>query len=816
MSKKRSKQKNQPPDKWMRARPGRPEQSKAADEPKPAPGAEETPPPAPVVVEEAAVKADAAAAPDVTGKAEPAPEITVSAPPACQPQNGSVGEATAAVAEKQPSEEPQDGPVVESAEEKPSLENPQSGEAAEANATIQPSVGEPAAAEEESPPPEDQNGFASESTATAEDAPTSPASAEATAADEPHWASVPPQALSLPPANEEAPIPAPVASANLAQSIEQPVVWKKAQDYFTASAENLAFDAESYAAYEAARITSAGAAPEEISPPSASPAAPALAPPNAGTAPEEVSPPSAAQLPTAGGEKATTPQSIDGDDYHSFEEAAMQFLKSRGVTLEPGLESQTPGVKQEGIAQNVESQSFSGTKQAGISQPGQPPAPLEFEVKRGPDVNIGRESAAQVRKEPRKEPSTPSWNSGYASDSVSAKSDSAQEETKKQEDSDSNWHPVGKIIDPKILPTLPTAEAQPLSKKSAKFIEEMRKSVGNTETKDLPQERKVDDQIPANWNQDDDATEEEIIAATPARPLMPAAPLRKAAMSDSQKLSLEDRLLSENIQAIDPTAHQLQVRRLKDKTTTSNNHVYLAIYAICLLLAFGVHRFASDDVRDITHDSGLSVTQSVNRLMIPNTANKFSNGLGLYEDEDVKALASHPAPISSLQATILHTQCGFDTIGKVLSGQAVAGGVKQKKYWFELPTGFIFGMPTALIYTIKSLWISVANTKTDLDKGLIIAMYLAICALSFIAYKKVKRRLPAYTPTAVVPIIVFILMAMVSVVVWAVLSFSASVWLVMSDTVQLFTALAVILIAIVAMKFSFVAPKKRPRDPRLG
>jgi hypothetical protein len=291
---------------------------------------------------------------------------------------------------------------------------------------------------------------------------------------------------------------------------------------------------------------------------------------------------------------------------------------------------------------------------------------------------------------------------------------------------------------------------------------------------------------------------------------MPAAPLRKQkqqASTGEQKLSLEDRMLAENIQSTDMSEQQLKVQRLKEKTTTGNNHLYLMIYAVCLVFAFLTHQLGTQDIRDIASQAGRCVNGAVSRLMVPNVANVFGIGLSQYEDEDTRALNGRAGFGPEVSA-------GLQAAGKVASGEGVAGG-KSKRYWFSMPTGFWFGWPAAGLYVVHQLWTSNTVGRSTFEITLIFSMYAAILVLSVIAYMKL-RRFTELVPSIFLPVQIFILMAIGSVIIWAVLSFSLNVFRMMSDTVQAFTSLAVIIIAAVAVKSNFVGTKRRPRDPRLG
>jgi len=98
-------------------------------------------------------------------------------------------------------------------------------------------------------------------------------------------------------------------------------------------------------------------------------------------------------------------------------------------------------------------------------------------------------------------------------------------------------------------------------------------------------------------------------APTP-RPVMPPAAMRKKKKQvvEQPLISLEDRLAGENIIAKRiEEEEKIRLQRLKEKTSGGQYHVYLIIYAICIVLAFLAQRVENEDMRNATHTSGRSV-----------------------------------------------------------------------------------------------------------------------------------------------------------------------------------------------------------------
>lgn len=385
-------------------------------------------------------------------------------------------------------------------------------------------------------------------------------------------------------------------------------------------------------------------------------------------------------------------------------------------------------------------------------------------------------------------------------------------ESSTSNDSSDSWQPISKLVDPKEIKAAP-----PVSERSKQFIDNLRQSITKSGARELTSpERDMDDRkLSGDWrrtgekHEDDDDDDEGVLQPPPSRQLLPPAPLRKQ-QTGEQKVTLEDRAIAENILPADFNEQQLSVKRLRDRTTGGKYHVYLAIYAICVLLAFATQRLASPEVLQVTKDGGQAVTSSVFRLMLNNAIGEFSNGLKTFEDESTRQIYAHKPPLNFFG----QIASGWDAAGKTASLEANGAPVKQRRYWFSLPTGLVFGWPAAALYTVRQIFSTITNNKSGFELLLVGCTCIAVVAYSAILYMKLANRLGI--PKFAIPAIVGVLMSVVSIPIWAVLTFSLSICKVpMPDTIEVFTALAVIIIAGVSAKFSFVAPKKRHVDPRL-
>ncbi|HEY9716254.1 MAG TPA: hypothetical protein V6C69_02200, partial [Trichormus sp.] len=409
---------------------------------------------------------------------------------------------------------------------------------------------------------------------------------------------------------------------------------------------------------------------------------------------------------------------------------------------------------------------------------------------------------------------------------VAEASDSGTNQTESftSNDSSDSWQPISKLVDPKEIKAAP-----PVSERSKQFIDTLRQSITKSGARELTSpERDMDDRkASGKWrrsgeqhNNDDDEDDDDddddgdedlaILQPPPGRPVLPPAPLRKQ-QTGEQKVTLEDRAIAENILPADFNEQQLSVKRLRDRTTTGKYHVYLAIYAICIVLGFATQRIASPEVLQVTKDAGQAVTSSISRLMLPSAISEFSNGLKTYEEETTRQMAARKPPVNF----IAQISAGCDAAGKTAALDVGTAPVKQRRYWYSLPTGFVLGWPVAALYTVREIFSTVSNNKSGFELLLISLTCVAVLAYSAILYMKLTNRLSG-VPKFAAPVIVGVLMSIVSIPIWAVLTFSLSICKVpMPDTIEVFTALAIIIVAGVSAKFSFVAPKKRHVDPRL-
>ncbi len=395
-------------------------------------------------------------------------------------------------------------------------------------------------------------------------------------------------------------------------------------------------------------------------------------------------------------------------------------------------------------------------------------------------------------------------------------------ESSTSNDSSDSWQPISKLVDPREIKAAP-----PVSERSKEFIDNLRQSITKSGARELtsPEKDIEKRKLSGSWRRsgephndgdsdDDDAEEVDddlaVLQPPPGRPLLPPAPLRKQTTGE-QKITLEDRAIAENVLPADFNEHQLSVKRLRDRTTSGKYHVYLAIYAICIVLGFATQRVASPDVLQVTKDAGQAVTGSVSHIMLPNAIAGFSNGLKIYEEETTRQMAARKQPVNFFA----QIAAGCDAAGKTASQDVGTAPVKQRRYWYSLPTGFVLGWPVAALYTVRDIFGTVSSNKSGFELLLISFMCVAILADSAILYMKLTNRLAA-APKFAAPVIVLALMSIVTIPIWAVLTFSLSICKVpMPDTIEVFTALAIIIVSGVSAKFSFVAPKKRQVDPRL-
>jgi len=378
------------------------------------------------------------------------------------------------------------------------------------------------------------------------------------------------------------------------------------------------------------------------------------------------------------------------------------------------------------------------------------------------------------------------------------------------DDSSDSWQPISKLVDPKQIKAPP-----PISEGSKKFIENLRQSITKAGTRELtPPERDIDDRkLSGEWRRTGDGQDDDEEDLAPNRELMPAAPLRK--QTGDHKVSLEDRAIAENILPNDFNEQQLSVKRLRDRTTGGKYHVYLSIYAICIVLAFAIQRVVGPEALQVMREAGQAVTSSVSRMMLPNAIATFSNGLKTFEDEEVRQMAARKQPVNFITQLVTSVSAGWDAAAKTATQDGSGGSAVKHRFWFSMPTGFVLGWPAAALYTVRQTFNASGNNKSGFELTLIALMYVAVAAHSSIVYMKLTNLLAA-VPKFAAPVIVILLMSIVSIVIWAVLSFSLTVCKVpMPDTIEMFTDIAIMIIAGVAAKFSFVAPKKRQVDPRL-
>jgi hypothetical protein len=383
-------------------------------------------------------------------------------------------------------------------------------------------------------------------------------------------------------------------------------------------------------------------------------------------------------------------------------------------------------------------------------------------------------------------------------------------------ESGTNWLPTGILADPKQI------AAMPLSQRSALFIENLRESIvdsaGNgaqtkqAETKGLT-EKKDEQKLSGEWRSADGGGSDDTGASSDARPVLPPAALRKKKQPvELPKVSLEERLVNENI-----VAHAFQeeqgiaLQRLKDKTTTGGQyHIYLAIYALAVLLAFLTQRVLQPDMLKAANSAGKTVTSAVSRLMPPKAMATFVTGVHYYEDEATKA---SPKKVGNVVGAVVGGIGGGVIAAIRVSTSDPAGAPSANRLsWFQLPTGFFLGFPAAALYTVRQLYENAVIDKSTLEMLLTGLMYFSLVATASIVYMKLRRRL-ALGPIILAPIVVGILVSVTSMITYAVMIFSASICQrPMPDTIQLFTAIAIIAISVIASKLAFHKRKMPVND----
>jgi hypothetical protein len=93
-------------------------------------------------------------------------------------------------------------------------------------------------------------------------------------------------------------------------------------------------------------------------------------------------------------------------------------------------------------------------------------------------------------------------------------------------------------------------------------------------------------------------------------------------------------------------------------------------------------------------------------------------------------------------------------------------------------------------------------------------MYVALIAVSSIIFMRVRRR--TQIPIFMAPLVVGILVSITSMIIYSIMIFSASIGQsLMPDTIQLFTAIAIIAISGIASKLAFLKRKMPPNEARL-
>lgn len=440
-------------------------------------------------------------------------------------------------------------------------------------------------------------------------------------------------------------------------------------------------------------------------------------------------------------------------DFALIEKAALKLVQERNL-----LKTEKPNFPSINMAEMVADRSAPGTKQAAGSSKSKP-----------------------VSKE-------------RADSRTSAKAERAAD----WGDSGADWFSTNQIADKEI-------QVEPLSEKSTKFIESLRESIINAgvtesiikvETAELMDR---DSQLSGEWRPVDGQTEEDVLE----RPVLPPASARRKQSIEVPKVTLEERLVGENITAREiEEEEKFRLQRLKDKTTGGQYHFYLLIYVACIFLAYAAQNLTGPDMKTAFSTAGKSVATSVDRLMLPNTFATFANGVKYYEDEASKGLTKKFNFFSTVGT-------GIGAAVKVSTTDASGSFSPKRKGWYQLPTGFFFGFPAAALYTVRQIVTTAFANKSALELVLIGLIYLAMIGMAGMIYMRAQRRWPIF-PVAAAPIVILILVSFTSMLVSAVITFSTSLCrTLMPDTIQLFSALAVIGIAGLASRLAFFGPKAK-------
>ena len=367
-----------------------------------------------------------------------------------------------------------------------------------------------------------------------------------------------------------------------------------------------------------------------------------------------------------------------------------------------------------------------------------------------------------------------------------------------------------RLVDPASI------QSEPLSPGSSKFIEDLKKSISQPgRPKSLVKEQRApvtekgeDTQLSGEWRPVEGQEEE---APTP-RPVMPPAAMRKKKKQvvEQPLISLEDRLAGENIIAKRiEEEEKIRLQRLKEKTSGGQYHVYLIIYAICIVLAFLAQRVENEDMRNATHTSGRSVANAVDRIMLPKTFSNFATGLRYYEDEATKDIAKRgPSTFAS------NIGGGIEAAVKVSTTDAPAKASPTRKGFYQLWTGFFLGFPASALYVMRQVYVAAIVNKSGLELLLNLLMYLSLFAVSAMVYFKIQQRWNVM-PKSLAPIIIVLLMSLTSTIISAVIAFSSAICKVpMPDTIELFTAIAIIAISGLMARIAFLAPKAKGAEGR--
>jgi hypothetical protein len=483
-----------------------------------------------------------------------------------------------------------------------------------------------------------------------------------------------------------------------------------------------------------------------------------------------------------------------------LEHAAIQFLLDRDV-IAPSSPESSPKMNNHAYELVGDGQS-GGTKQEAGSlnlnyrQTDESPSAPEIYVQKASDLfetsqkhETGRVFAVP---QPRGERGT-----------------SPQNRAKKRQDDVDNWQATDGLTVSEEIQNMPQSD------KSTKFIQSLRESILNAgitesivkaETAQLT-ERRDDAQLSGEWHSVEGQVDEN---GAPVRPVLPPAALRKKKLKQPVEpvLSLEERLDSEDIHAKEfEEEERIRLKQLKDKTTGGQYHLYLLVYAACVILAFTAQRFLPADLLHATNTAGHSVTSAVNRLMLPTTFNSFTQGLRFYEDETTRGTIKRGG------STVASIAAGWDAAVKVATSDAPATLSKTRRSWFQLPTGFILGWPAAALYSVHQIFVQAVANKSALELVLTGLMYLSVIGISTMAYLIIQRQAPVL-PLIAAPVVIGLLVSVTSIFIGAVMTVSDLICKqLMPDTTQLFTALAIIAVSLISSRMALLAPQSHTRGP---